>query len=242
MKAKLFVSAKKAEVRMPEGTKTISKLAKEDIEAFKARAIKEIAEDNLIEEKDVTLQTVDAKAVAKFTVEQITEQLVKEAANQKSAKFALLTEALTEKGAEIPEITPEMVAEAKAAAKPKKEAKAPKEPKAKKEPKQKVEVTPEQIEAAKENVGKIISLEKKGETVKGEVISIIEDKRVNRFYYRFKVDGSISHTSITADNLTFEAAPPKPVVEKPAKKKAGKKEETPAEEVPATEDAGETQE
>ena len=93
MKAKLFVSAKKAEIRLPEGGKTITKTAKEELEAFKARAIKEIAEDNLIEEKDVQLQVVDAKAVAKFTVEQITEQYVKEAANQKSAKFALLQEA-----------------------------------------------------------------------------------------------------------------------------------------------------
>ena len=237
MKAKLFVSADKAEIRLPEGGKTITKTAKEELEAFKARAIKEIAEDNLVEEKDVQLQVVDAKAVAKFTVEQITEQYVKEAANQKSAKFALLQEALTEKGAEVPEITPEMVANAKAAAKPKKEPKAPKEPKAKKEPKPKVEVTPEQVEEAKTRIGQIISLEKKGETVKGEVISVIEDKRVNKFYFRFKANGSFSHVSITADNLTFEAAPPKPVEDKPAKKKASKKEEAPAEETPATEGA-----
>ena len=133
------------------------------------------------------------------------------------------------KGAEVPEITPEMVADAKAAAKPKKEPKAPKEPKAKKEPKPKVEVTPEQVEEAKTHIGQIISLEKKGETVKGEVISVIEDKRVNKFYYRFKANSSFSHVSITADNLTFEAAPPKPVEYKPAKKKASKKEEAKAE-------------
>lgn len=216
MKAKLFVSAKLAEVRLPETNKAIVKKAKEDLEDFKARAISEIASDNLIEESEVQLQVVDAKAVKKFPVDQVVTQYIKETANQKSAKFALLKESLEEREVQLPEITPEMIAEAKAAAKPKKEPKAPKEPGEKKELKKRM--TLEEAEALKEEwknrKGEEFTFRPRGveEDVTATMNGVVIDKRANMVLIRLKdADGQIYHK--TPGELTDPA-------EKPVKKAA----------------------
>lgn len=217
MKAKVFVSTKKAEVRLPQGGKAIVKAAKESLEDFKVRAIAQIAADNLIDEAEVQLQMVDAKAVKKFSDEQVTEQIVKEAANQKSAKFALLAETLELREVALPEFTAEMIAEAKAAGKPAKEAKAPKEPKDPNAPVVlKDRMTIEEAEALKDlwntkKTGQVKFLPRKGTTeVAGTIVGVVIDKRVNMVLVRIKDEaGKIYHKTPESlgDHTAIEIIP-----------------------------------
>ena len=193
MKVKLFVSAKQAEVRLPEGGKSIVKKAKESLEAFKERAIKEITEDNLVEEASIQVSTVDAEAVKKFSVEQITEQYLKEADNQKSAKFALLKEALEEREVELPEIPK--------AEKPAKAEKAPKEPKAPKAPRVPKEVEAFDIEELKLNIGKVAKFKQHGkEETEGSIVGVSIDKKKGAPYYKLKLeDGTCYKRTIAVE-------------------------------------------